>query len=73
MARAKKVEKVSPKCPFRCQTCARFCTAATALSHRFDCCGKVVAHDVVRNHWVRIENPTRAGYCTGPSRTEAPA
>ncbi len=67
-----KAEKVPTKCPFSCLVCKRHCTAAMALSHRFDCCGTIAAHDVVSGRWRSISNPTRAGYLTGPSRTEAP-
>lgn len=63
-------EKLTQKCPFGCKTCGRWCTAAMALSHRFDCCGTVQVHDAVAGRWRAISNPTYAGYCTGPSRTE---
>lgn len=70
------------KCPFGCSTCSRRCTAAAPLSHRFDCCGTIHAHDVavrrgargkVETSWRRITDPMRAGYLTGPSKTRAPA
>lgn len=60
-------------CPFTCLTCKRACRAGAALSHRFDCCGVIEAHDRVRRgkvlSWTRFTNPIRAGYLTGPSTT----
>lgn len=67
-----KPEKQPTKCPFACRTCKRRCTAAQRLSHRFDCCGVIEAHDFVASRWRSVSNPTRAGYLTGPSKTAAP-
>ena len=65
------------RCPFFCRTCRRTCQAAAALSHRFDCCGAIEAHDKVRvgkaTAWTRVTNPMRAGYLTGPSTTTPPS
>lgn len=62
------------KCDHRCPTCERRCTAASGYSHRFDCCGVVVAH-VMQDppngdlYVGVIRNPNAAGYVTGPSQT----
>ena len=68
---------MADRCPFTCRTCGRDCTAAAPLSHRFDCCGHVEAHDKVRAGksvvWTRFTNPMRAGYLTGPSTTKEPS
>jgi len=62
-------------CYFTCRECGRSCTFAAGYNHRFDCCGEVVVHAIVRRHrppfLVRqiVTNPTSAGYATGPSET----
>ena len=62
-------------CPHSCQHCLRSCTAASSYTHRFDCCGEVVAHAMQNPargpmYVAVITNPMRAGYATGPSTTQ---
>jgi hypothetical protein len=59
-------------CHFTCRTCGRACRAGCSYSHRFDCCGVVVAHVMGPDLVPRlISDPIGAGYLTGMSTTTA--
>jgi hypothetical protein len=70
------------RCDLSCEKCRRRCNDGPVdnCTHRFDCCGVVVAHvpvvrrirlkGAVRPTVIWIRSTTEAGYLTGPSTTK---
>lgn len=64
---------VSERCYLGCRSCGRTCNGAALgrVTHRFDCCGDVVAHvPEVDSMWVR--RTRAAGYLVGLPSSSPP-